>query len=489
MPTLLMVDDHHILYRSGTERVLHHPTRHEANPLISPDRPWDGAVAWTSVYRNPDSGRYQMWYQGFVDKDPAVPQATTCYAESDDGIHFTKPRFDLISYGEHRETNIVMVGSGGTSSRYANAVIVDDRDPDQSKRYKMAYFDFETSDAGEYPGLCVAFSPDGIHWSKPDIPMPVQRIAYGNLDRRLPFRDEPGSEWSIPLSTSDARDVFYDTKREEFVDYGKMWLDGPAGNMAWKHAMGRTASKDFIHWSKPELVLAPDDQDLPHVEFHTSPVFLHADCYIALTQILNRADRGGTIDIELMLSRDGFRWERPFRDDMFMKNRDGQEFESGSIFTNATPVILDDEIRFYYGAYSMGATGWDNSKQVSGVGMATIPRDRFAGVRSVALSDQATLSEPLVDTGQVTLKPLDFSSCAGITLNADASAGEIRVELLDAGGYRLPGFTRDDSVPIAGDSLRHPVRWTARGGLPRGEAMLRIHLKRAELFAVDLVEK
>ena len=173
-----------------------------------------------------------------------------------------------------------------------------------------------------------------------------------------------------------------------------------------------------------------------------------------------------------------------------MASADGLPFEAGSIFTNSTPVILDDEIQLYYGGYSMGATSWDDGLQTSGIGLATIPRDRFAGVRPLAVSDQPTLSEPLVDTGQVTLKPLDLSACAGITLNADASAGEICVELLDADGYRLPGFTRDDSVPIAGDSLRHPVRWTARGSddMPP-EAMLRIHLKHAELFAVDLVEK
>ncbi|MDP6125792.1 MAG: hypothetical protein QGH20_08560 [Candidatus Latescibacteria bacterium] len=95
MTTLLLIDDHHILYRSGTERVLHHPTRHPENPVITPDTPWDGAIAWISVYRNPDTGLYQLWYQGWVANKPAVPQEMTCYSESNDGVNFRKPKLDL----------------------------------------------------------------------------------------------------------------------------------------------------------------------------------------------------------------------------------------------------------------------------------------------------------------------------------------------------------------------------------------------------------
>ena len=61
-----------------------------------------------------------------------------------------------------------------------------------------------------------------------------------------------------------------------------------------------------------------------------------------------------------MLSRDGIGWERPFRAPFFLARSSVPSFDSGSIFTNSTPVILDDEIRFYYGAYSQGATGADD---------------------------------------------------------------------------------------------------------------------------------
>lgn len=44
-------------------------------------------------------------------------------------------------------------------------------------------------------------------------------------------------------------------------------------------------------------------------------------------------------------------------------------------------------------------------------------------------------------------------------LNADASAGSIRVEVLDSDGRSLEGYGAKDRVPVTGDSVRHNVRW------------------------------
>ncbi len=487
--TLLLVDDQHVLYRAGTERFLHPVTRHKANPVIKETKPWEVALAWTSVHYDDAKGRYQLWYQAYGGTSTPQPQCVTCYAESMDGVHWTKPDLDLFSWGKIKKTNIVMVGNGGRSIRYGNAVVVDPRDPDPARRYKMAYFDFSAGEGLSLPGLYVAFSPDGIHWTRPDVSMPIQKTAYGDYGEVVPFKGEPGRELSVPLSIADCHDVFYDTKRGVFVDYAKMWIDGPDGGMFWKHGIGRSESPDFIHWSQPELVLFPDEFDAAYVEFHTAPVFLYAGHYFALTQVLNRAEGGGVINIELMLSADGLRWDRPFRDTFFLAREGGKAFDAGSIFTNATPVFLDDEIRFYYGAYSLGATGGDDTQQISGIGMFSIPRDRFAGLRPVARSNQPTLRRPLRHVGQVTLRPLDLSRYADITLNADASDGEIRVELLDATGYRVKGYTQEDAQVITGDSLRHTVAWQecALAALPAGQYMLRIHLKKARVFAVNLI--
>ena len=282
-----------------------------------------------------------------------------------------------------------------------------------------------------------------------------------------------------PVDRGRCPGCFYDSGRKAFVCYGKMWIDGPDGKMFWKHAMGRTQSADFIHWSRPELVLTPDDLDPSYAEFHTVPVFFYQGCYFACPQILNRAERGGVMDIELAVSRDGFRWERPFRKPFFLPRSSGGQFDSGSIFTSSTPVFLEDEIRFYYGGYSEGATGGDDYNMASGIGLATMPRDRFAGIR------------PQDKIGQVTLKPMEFKNCNSISINAAAKSGAIWCEVLDADGFRVHGFAREDAVPMSGDSLRHGVRWKEKpvSQLASGSYMLRFHLENAEIFAVSLINQ
>lgn len=498
--TLLFWDDHDVLYRSGTTRVLHPAIRHSDRPLIAQTRPWEVAIGWTSVYRDPASGKYQLWYQAYAGHRAGDKKlkCVVCYAESDDGLNFRKPDLDLVPFKEHARTNIVLVGSGGYGDRYCNSVLVEPHDPDPARRYKMAYYDWVTDGGREYPGLCVAFSADGVLWRKHP-GGPLYKTAYGGRGGQPPFADEDGyretpvrgkparKTWQYPLTMADAVDVFFDPRHSEYVIYAKMWLDAPDGGAAWKHGMGRIASKDFLTWSRPRFVLGPDDQDAPEVEFHTSPVFYYLDRYVCLNQLFYRHLKGA-IDIELMTSTDGYAWERNFRGQLFLGRSRAGLFDSRSLFTNATPVVLEDEIRFYYGAYNQSPLGGVRSDpgERSGIGLATIPRDRFAGLRPVERSAQPTLRQPLDHVGQVTLKPLDLTGCREITVNADAAGGSVRPELLTEDGYRVRGFARADAVALEGESLRHRAAWKDGdlGKLPPGRYMLRLHLDRATVYAV-----
>lgn len=474
--TLLLVDDHDILYRAGLQRRVQPLTRHAQNPVIvGRDKPWEIAIGWCSVYHDRAQGRYQLWYQAFAGHlaQERTHRCMVCYAESTDGIHWTKPDLGLYHFNGNRATNIVLLGNGGYSDRYGCAVLVDRQEPDAARRYKMAYFDFSREQGQEYPGLSVAFAPDGIHWTKAPH-APLLRAAYGDRGDSVPLRGDETQPWLVPLSISDAVDLFYDPPKRCFSLYHKMWIDGPDGKMFWKHGMGRTQSRNFMEWTRPQLLLTPDEFDPPWVEFHHSPVFYYNDCYFALLQILNRAERGGIMDGELALSRDGIHWQRPFRQSFFLPRSTGNYFDSGSILTNGTPVFLTDEFRFYYGGYSEGATGADDYNLTTGIGLATLPRDRF-----VALCPQQ-------EVGQVTLKPVDLTNYHSLTLNANAGQGVISVELLDEEGRRLPGFTRAQALPITGDQLDHPVAWqgVTLEQVPVNQVMVRIYLENAELFAV-----
>jgi len=491
---LLLADESPILYRSGTERIATPFKRHSSNPVIAQDHPWEEAIGWSSVYRDPLTGKYQLWYQGYA-KDQ-VPSRTqdhpVCYAESDDGIHFKKPMFDFFPLKASPRNNIVMLGNGGYSYRYGCWVVVDPDSNDNSRRYKMSYFDFSGDGDQENPGLQVAFSPDGIHWTKHhEGPLSLMSHGRGHSAPTLPFSDDTERPWLRPLTMSDAVDCIYDPKIMKYAIYGKMWIDSPDGNMFWKHAMGRIVSEDFINWSEPELLIAPDDNDPPSVEFHAAPVFHYQDYYFSLLQILDRAEGGGVIQIELAVSKDGDHWQRPFQNQFVLPRGIEGSFDSGSIFTNASPVILDDEIRFYYGGYSGGATSVLGRGKLSGMGMASIPKDRFTGIRALSKSDQPTLKHPLEHRGQVTLKPIDLSEVQSITLNADASEGSVWVEILAASGYRLKDYCHDEAVSISGDSLSHEISWqhACLSDLPAASYLIRIHLQRATVYALTLKSK
>jgi pimeloyl-ACP methyl ester carboxylesterase len=517
--TLLFVDDHEVLYRSGTVRVFHPASLHSGNPVIKEDRPWEMAIGWCSILRQPETGKYRLWYQAYAGGRDSrkTRKCVVCYAESEDGFTFSKPELGLHDFHSERDgrglltnTNIVLLGNDGYGDRYANSVLYEPHDPDPARRYKMLYTDFSKDESGrEWPAFHAAFSSDGLVWTNaPE--NPLLRTAYGGRALQPPFVDEDiysevwderkkftRKTWRIPLSLSDTADVFFDPVRKVYAVYGKTWLQGPNGGLAWKHGMARSESSDFLHWSKPQILATPDDHDDRHLEFHTSPVFFHQGVYFCLNQIMRaRGERVGAkadlMHVELMISRDGLRWERPFRDTPFFASSD-QPFSSGGIFTNSTPVILDDEIRFYYGAYHSGATGGGKGltdpSQQSGIGVATIPLDRFAGIKPLAISDQSTLKKPLEHIGQVTLKPRRWRDLHSLSINARVDpGGSLHAEILNEDGYRIRGFSKEDAIPLTGDSLHHEVSWKSKtvAELPPGSYSLRVHLNRAELFAISV---
>jgi hypothetical protein len=473
---LLFVDDHHVLYRPGTKRVLHPVRRSESNPLLADTEPWEGTIAYCSVHRDAATGKCQMWYQAYA-TDRDTRGSRLCYATSDDGLKWVRPKLGLVEYGGSKENNIVLA-----DPKYGGSVVHDPHDPDLQRRYKSAYF---------RDGMAVAFSPDGVHW-KVHPEMAFDKFSGGRRAQPA-FADDPPA-LQEPLTISDVIDVSRDPVREHWMAYTKTWLDGPDGRTIWRRAVVRTDSKDFIHWSRPQLVAWPDEMDetasrergtalsgetagggTQGIHIHGGPTFFYGGVYFSLLQVIDSAHTG-LMPTELAVSRDGYHLKRPFRDTWFIPADGGEQFDSGAIWTNATPIVLDDEIRFYYGAYS---GNWKQGlvKKPTGIGLATIPRDRFAGIR------------PLEEVGQVTLKPISLLGADSIEVNGVANRGAIRVEVLDEIGYRLRGYTKDDAVSIKGDSLRQPARWTQKSlaDLPAGRYTLRLHLEGdATVYALKL---
>jgi hypothetical protein len=87
--------------------------------------------------------------------------------------------------------------------------------------------------------------------------------------------------------------------------------------------------------------------------------------------------------------------------------------------------------------------------------------------------------------GSLLTKPLTFTG-GQLMLNADASGGSVRVELQDAAGTPIPGFTLADCIPLRENAVAGRTSWKSGpnlASLAGRPVRLRIEVNRARLFA------
>jgi hypothetical protein len=91
------------------------------------------------------------------------------------------------------------------------------------------------------------------------------------------------------------------------------------------------------------------------------------------------------------------------------------------------------------------------------------------------------------DGGEALTRPLEFSGSRLVLNYRTAKGGSLRVELQDAAGQPLPGFTAGACQPLIGDSLQGKVTWQGADNLSSlaGKPVrLKLALKDAEVFSL-----
>ena len=90
---------------NGTELKLHHPV--PSGEAIRFDNQWEGAfVGYCTVLV--DGPLNRLYYRGYPEVGDHTSQVT-CYAESRDGITFTKPSLGLVAKDGSRDNNIILM--------------------------------------------------------------------------------------------------------------------------------------------------------------------------------------------------------------------------------------------------------------------------------------------------------------------------------------------------------------------------------------------
>jgi hypothetical protein len=90
--------------------------------------------------------KYRMWYAADSAASEVDAHATTfrpAYAESADGIHWTKPELGLVDFNGNKSNNLLEFSpkpNFALSEPLFVAVLYEPSDPDSSRRYKKAMY-------------------------------------------------------------------------------------------------------------------------------------------------------------------------------------------------------------------------------------------------------------------------------------------------------------------------------------------------------------
>ena len=152
----LFVDSYLIDRLHGAETVLQHPVPQEVSLLF--DQPWEGNTpGHVSVFQDGDV--YKMYYRGsnhiYGENDRNTHESFTCYAESKDGINWTKPSLGIVEFEGSTDNNIIL----GSPPRNFSPFKDTNPDVESDAIYKAVALE------KMWQGLFAYKSPDGIHWS------------------------------------------------------------------------------------------------------------------------------------------------------------------------------------------------------------------------------------------------------------------------------------------------------------------------------------
>ena len=416
---------------AGLERVFHAAEKYEDNPVFFKEKEWEGwGPSMGTVFR--DGDRIRMYYYCCGGK-PGV-------AESEDGIHWTRPVVGDVEFNGSRENNIV-------TTSHQVIKLAHPESPDR------AYVGCNNKS--------LSWSPDGLHWTREE--------------------KEEGKEL---FSSSDAQCYFFDPYNNRVTCTWK-------GANRRHRACGVVWTEDLKTWVKPcaGMVFVADDLDPDPTQIYAMPTFAYQGMYIGLPAIYHarwlkygrytspkvmfEAQEGSirTMDVQLSWTWDFINWTRTPKREPFIGNTPHHAFDSGLVFS-APPVVMGDELWFYF-------SGWDQAHEdYDGVdctiGLAKLRTDGFCSMHAGDEQGWFISRREVFNTPKVTIN----ARCR--------KDGCVVGELVDRNNNVLDGFSRDDCVPFSGDSVRGELTWKTKQfpkALTDKDKKVRFYLRNADFYS------
>ena len=252
----LFIDDYLIESLTDTKQVLNPAQKVDDNPVLRPERPWEGNVVRhggalsRGTFFDREEGIFKMFYET-MDTRPRVVdgqleaeegESHACLAVSEDGISWERPDLGMVEYDGSTKNNIV------PPDKYMHFLFYDEHETDPSRRFKG----FTRWGSTQTPGMTIDlyYSPDALEWTPyENNPVVDTRPRYGR--------------WGPTMFMG------WDAIREVYAVHMENSLHRRSA--IGKRLIGRSESPDLIHWTEPETILVPDDDDGPDTEFYAMP--------------------------------------------------------------------------------------------------------------------------------------------------------------------------------------------------------------------------
>lgn len=434
----LFLDGHLIEQLVGdAEQQLMRPAPREV--VLTTDAPWEGnTCAYYTIFRDGDV--FRMYYRGShwdTKEKRATHREVTCYAESRDGIHWTKPNLGLYEFEGSKENNIVL-------DRLGTHCFAAFRDDNPECAPEARYKGIARGRPTGKKGLYVFASPDGIRWSV--------------------IKDQP----VITEGAFDSQNLaFWDPHTGQYREYHRTFVNGVRAIMTG-------TSSDFVHWTDPVLLEYQDG--IPDQHLYTNAVQPYERAPHLLIGFPTRylPKEGQRVEPTLMVSRDGLhfhRWLEP------VVPEDAPEDRGGNRSNYMAWGIV--EIPGRPNHLSVYATEAYYTGPDSRIRRFEYRKDGFVAVRAGKAG------------GELLTKPLQYDGSQLEVNFTTGTEGRLQVELQDVTGHPLENFTLADCKHMQGDTIRGTVSWKSGRPLTRhaGQPVrLRFKLQDAELYAFRFVK-
>ena len=439
-----------------------------------------------------DEGIIKMYYNGSFGGTLGL-----AYAESTDGIHFTRPPLGLVELNGH-DTNIIY--RDGTTP---DGMIFLDPHDIPARRYKLF-----NSVYGE--GVYASYSADGIHFTNAGVVFPMHgetgSIAFWDerIDRyvvytrilNVPYEAAHHLEWydTVGLMDGSVAPVGHEHCRAA----GRIETDDLLA--PWPYNTGAAQANQPTKFHLP-MVLTADEKDDPHLDFYVNSATFYPyaeDVYLMFPTAFRHfdvsrqtwfagqpVDTNGPRDIQLAVSRDGINWQRPDRRP-YIDFGLGDEWDRWAAQSHPGIVRVGKYLYQYHysggGLHSLYIWRPEYEGAVEMRPAINVARQRLDGFMS-ADSDYTG--------GWITTPPVIFTGNE-LRLNLDAgAAGSLFVEIRDVDNQPIPGYTLAACEEAGGNFVDMLVRWngstdvSALAGTP---VRLHFQMRATKLYAFQFAD-